>query len=64
MAFVDSPADRQGGKYQGYQFFKVFDDHQFQNMLFLQKVILMMCIWLVSWQRSKSVIFWLHTKRV
>jgi len=31
MAFVDSPADSQ--VLQGYQFFKVFDDHQLEYVI-------------------------------
>ena len=42
LAFVDSPADSQ--VISGYQFFKVFDEHQLEYIL-LAKAAAMTCIW-------------------
>ncbi len=42
LAFVDSPADSQ--VIQGYQFFKVFDEHQLEYIL-LARGAVMMYIW-------------------
>ncbi len=55
QAFVESPADSQ--VVNGYQFFKVFDEHQL-GIFFWQAETAMMYTW---WERlpvSRSRIFW------
>ena len=61
MAFVESPADSQ--VLQGYQFFKVFDDHQLEYVI-LAKGDVMMFIWWESSQLFKFKIFLLRIKSV
>ncbi len=51
LAFVDSPADSQ--VIQGYQFFKVFDEHQ------LGYILLTGIRWFTVWTSFKRVPVWI-----
>ena len=54
QAFVESPADSQ--VVNGYQFFKVFDEHQLEYILPTETVT--MSTWWVKLPVSKYRIFW------
>ena len=55
LAFVDSPADSQ--VIQGFQFFKVFDEHQLEYIM-LAKAPATMSTWWASWPRSRYRTCW------
>ena len=54
LAFVDSPADSQ--VIQGFQFFKVFDEHQLEYILLARGAS--DDVYMVSWPLSRFRIFW------
>ena len=55
LAFVDSPADSQ--VIQGYQFFKVFDDHQL-DIYFLPRAEATTYTWSARWRHFRFRTCW------